>query len=56
MHYSSTVSMQFTSHKLIKWVETLQEKQNLNTTCVFYPEVQNPVLLKIKPMDGGIIT
>lgn len=44
MHYSSTVSMQFTSHKLIKWVETLKEKRNLNTMRVCYPKVQNLVL------------
>lgn len=56
MHYSSTVSMQFTSHKLIKRVETLQENQNLNTMRVSYPKAQNLVLLKMKPMDGGIIT
>lgn len=41
MHYSSTVSMQCPSHKLITWVEALQEAQNLNTKRVSYPKVQN---------------
>lgn len=54
MHYSSTVSMQFTSHKLIKWVDTLKEKQDSNTMCVFYPKHQNLVSLKRKPMDRSI--
>jgi len=49
MHYSSTVSMQFTSHKLIKRVETLQEKQDLNTRCVFYPKAQKLAVPRIRP-------
>lgn len=42
MHYSSTVSMQLTSHKLVRWVETLKN----DTMCVFYPNQQNLVSLK----------
>lgn len=41
MHYSSTVSMQCPSHKLIAGVEALKETRNLNTKRVSYPKVRN---------------